>query len=263
MPVDYDGFSGGDRTSLDLPRVQERLLKLLYATGKPVVLVLTSGSAISVNWENDNLPAIVQLWYPGQEGGTALADVLFGDYSPAGRLPVTFYKSVDQLPRFEDYRMKGRTYRYFNGEPLYPFGYGLSYTKFQYDKLNVPEKMEAGGEIDISVEVRNIGKVEGDEVVQLYVKNLSTSAPTPLHSLQGFERIHLKPEEMQIVKFRLRPKQLAEIIDQKENRNTKFVQMPGTFEITIGGELPGTQSPSTEVIAKKLRIVGKPFTVAE
>jgi beta-glucosidase len=130
MHVKYDGFSGGDRTNLRLPKVQENLLKTLYSTGKPIVLVLSSGSALAVNWENENIPAIVQLWYPGEEGGTALADVLFGDYNPAGRLPVTFYKSVNQLLPFEDYDMRGRTYRYFEGEPLYPFGYGLSYTKF-------------------------------------------------------------------------------------------------------------------------------------
>lgn len=263
MPVDYDGFNGGDRTSLDIPKVQEHLLKALHATGKPIVLVLTSGSALSVHWEKQNIPAIIQLWYPGQEGGTALADVLLGDYNPAGRLPVTFYRSVDQLPPFEDYRMKGRTYRYFEGEPLFAFGYGLSYTKFRYENLIVPKEIEAGTEAAISVQVQNVGKIEGDEVVQLYIKNLTASAPTPIHSLQSFKRIHLQPGERQIVEFKLQPRQLAEIIEQKDTTGVQFVEKPGAFEIAVGGALPGTQPSSTEVIVKKMDVVGSPLTVDE
>jgi beta-glucosidase len=170
MQVNYEGFKGGDRTNLNLPVVQENLLKELQATRTPVVLVLTSGSALAVNWEKENLPAILQLWYPGEEGGTALADVLFGDYNPAGRLPVTFYKSVDQLPPFEDYSMKGRTYRYFDGEPLFPFGYGMSYTKFSYHNLVVPSETMTGDSTTISVEVQNTGTLPGDEVVELLIR---------------------------------------------------------------------------------------------
>lgn len=256
MKVDYDGFKGGDRTHLKLPKVQEDLLKALHATGTPVVLVLSSGSALAVNWEKENLPAIVQLWYPGEEGGTALADVLFGDYNPAGRLPVTFYKSVDQLPPFTDYNMKGRTYRYFEQEPLFAFGYGLSYTKFAYGNLTVPDEAKAGDDINISVEVQNTGKLAGDEVVQLYIKDTEASVPVPIRSLQGFKRIHLQPGEKQVVEFKLQPKQLA-VIDE----NVKYVVEPGTFEIAVGGLLPGSKSPMTGFVAKKLKIAGEKYIV--
>jgi beta-glucosidase len=256
MRVDYEGFKGGDRTNLDLPKVQENLLRLLYSTGTPVILVLTSGSALSTNWEKENIPAIVQLWYPGQEGGTALADVLFGDYNPAGRLPITFYKSVNHLPPFEDYNMTGRTYRYFKGEPLFSFGYGLSYTKFEYRNLILPHEIKTNDSITVSVEVRNAGMVPGDEVVQLYVKNLTTDVPVPIHSLQGFKRIHLNPGEKQLVQFQLLPKQLAVI-----NDNLKFMVEPGSFEITVGGLQPGVQSTTTECISKKFHVAGNPFVV--
>ncbi|MEJ2196121.1 MAG: glycoside hydrolase family 3 C-terminal domain-containing protein [Ignavibacteriaceae bacterium] len=185
MRVNYDGFNGGDRTNLDLPKTQQKLLKALSSTGQPIVLVLSSGSALSINWAKENIPAIIQLWYPGEEGGTALANVLFGDYNPAGRLPITFYKSINQLPPFEDYNMKGRTYRYFENEPLFPFGYGLSYTKFKYENFSCPTKIQAGEISKVSVEVKNIGNVAGDEVVQFYIKDLEASVPIPIHSLQG------------------------------------------------------------------------------
>lgn len=256
MRVDFPGFKGGDRTSLDMPKVQEDLLKLLNSTGKPIVLVITSGSALSVNWAKENIPAIVQLWYPGQEGGTALADVLFGDYNPAGRLPVTFYKSIDQLPPFEDYNMKGRTYRYFKGEPLFTFGYGLSYTKIEYDNLVIPDEVISGNEITITVEVHNSGETAGDEVVQLYVKDVNASVPVPIHSLQGFKRIHLKPGEKQLVEFKLKPKQLAVI-----NDNVEYIVEPGTFEITIGGVQPGIKSSTSNSITKEIKITGEPFCV--
>lgn len=256
MRVDYEGFRGGDRTSLDLPNVQERLLKALHATGTPVVLVLSSGSALAVNWANENILAIIQLWYPGQEGGTALADVLFGDYNPAGRLPVTFYKSVEQLPPFADYNMKGRTYRYFEGEPLFPFGYGLSYTKFEYRNLSLPDEIKAGETAKVSVEVHNTGKWAGDEVVQLYVKDLTASVPVPLRALQGFKRIHLKPGETQVVKFVLQPRQLARI-DEKN----QFVVEPGGFEIAVGGVLPGTAAATTGTLTKEIRITGESYLV--
>lgn len=256
MRVDYEGFRGGDRTSLDLPNVQERLLKALHATGTPVVLVLSSGSALAVNWANENILTIIQLWYPGQEGGTALADVLFGDYNPAGRLPVTFYKSVEQLSPFADYNMKGRTYRYFEGDPLFPFGFGLSYTKFEYRHLSLPDKIKAGETAKVSVEVHNTGKWAGDEVVQLYVKDLTASAPVPLRALQGFKRIHLKPGETQVVEFVLQPRQLARI----DGKN-QFVVEPGGFEIAVGGVLPGTAAATTGTLTKEIRITGESYLV--
>jgi beta-glucosidase len=184
MKVPVDGFQGGDRVSLDIPRVQQALLEKIAALGKPAVLVLLNGSAVSVNWAKDHIPAIVESWYGGQAAGTAIADVLFGDYNPAGRLPVTFYKSADQLPPFTDYSMKGRTYRYFEGEPLWPFGFGLSYTAFTYRNLTVNNSKA-------SAEVTNTGKLPGDEVVQLYAGK----------DLAGFERIHLKPGETKRVEF--------------------------------------------------------------
>jgi beta-glucosidase len=166
MTVSTEGFRGGDRTDIALPKGQEALLKAVGGTGKPVVLVLLNGSALAVNWANNNVSAIVDAWYPGEEGGTALADVLFGDYNPGGRLPVTFYKSIDQLPPFTDYNMQGRTYRYFKGDPLYPFGFGLSYTKFKYDNLKLSaNQIKAGAGLMITAEVQNAGSQAGDEVV--------------------------------------------------------------------------------------------------
>jgi beta-glucosidase len=234
--------------------VQEDLLKAVTAAGKPVVLVLTSGSAIAVNRAAANAGAIVQLWYPGEEGGAALADVLFGDYNPAGRLPVTFYKSVDQLPPFEDYRMTGRTYRYFRGEPLFPFGHGLSYTTFEYSRLELPRSAKPGDEITVRARVKNIGKKAGDEVVQLYVKHLSATAPVPIHSLQGFKRIHLQPAEVRVVTFTLAPRQLSLI----DNRDQRVVE-PGEFEISVGGSQPGASSTQSQ--KAKLKLTGDRFAV--
>src|ERR1700691_5454258 len=196
MKVQVEGFSGGDRVRLGIPRVQEALLQRVSALGKPVVLVLLNGSAVAVNWAREHVPAIVELWYPGQAGGTALADVLFGDYSPAGRLPVTFYQSENPLPALDDYNMKGRTYRYFEGEPLYPFGYGLSYTTFSYRNLQAPDDARAGVPVRVSVEVENSGKRDGEEVVQLYVKY-----PGVVRELQGFERVPLHAGERKTVEF--------------------------------------------------------------
>jgi beta-glucosidase len=191
-----EGFSGGDRVRLGIPRVQEALLQQVSKLGKPVVLVLLNGSAVAVNWAREHVPAIVELWYPGQAGGTALADVLFGDYNPAGRLPVTFYKSEDQLPPFDDYSMKGRTYRYFEGEPLYPFGYGLSYTTFTYRNLQSPEEARAGSPVKLSVEVENSGKRDGEDVLQLYMKHAGV-----VKELQGFDRVLLRAGEKKTVEF--------------------------------------------------------------
>jgi beta-glucosidase len=241
MPVQIEGFRGGDRTDLSLPKSQEALLKAVVATGKPVVVVLLSGSALAVNWANDNVPAILHAWYPGGEGGTAIADVLFGNYNPSGRLPVTFYKSVDQLPPFENYGMAGRTYRYFKGEPLYPFGFGLSYTKFAYDNLRFSEKsVKAGEPIKVTVDVKNSGDLAGDEVVQLYLADVAASAPVPIRTLVGFERINLRPGEKRTVTFTITPRQMS-LIDEQAQR----VIEPGEFAISIGGGQIGLKGTFT------------------
>lgn len=256
MRVRVKGFKGGDRLNLKLPAIQEELIKAINALGKPVVLVLLNGSALAVNWANEYIPAIVEAWYPGQGTGHAIADVLFGDYNPAGRLPVTFYKSVDQLPPFKDYNMKGHTYRYFEGEPIYPFGYGLSYTKFKYTNLVVPKTVNPDQDIVISVDVQNSGKMAGDEVVQLYVTDVNASVPVPIRSLQGFRRIHLNPGERRTVKFTLLPRQIS-LLDDKFRR----VVEPGVFEVSVGGKQPGfkgtADASTTEVLKAQFEVVGK------
>jgi beta-glucosidase len=256
MRVDYEGFKGGDRTDLNLPKVQQQLLESLHSLGKPIVLVLTSGSSLAVNWANEHLPAILQLWYPGEEGGTALADVLFGDYNPAGRLPITFYKSIDQLPPFEEYAMAGRTYRYMSGDPLFTFGYGLSYTQFKYSNLILPDQVHTDDSVVVSAEIKNAGTMAGDEVVQLYVKNRTSSVPVPIRSLQGFMRIHLNSGENQTVTFILHPKQFA-VHDDAMN----LVVQPTSFEISVGGVLPGIKASTTESLSKIITLTGSPYTI--
>jgi beta-glucosidase len=241
MRVTVDGFRGGDRTRLDLPDVQQELIKEIHALGKPVVLVLLNGSALAVNWEKDNIPAIIETWYGGQAAGQALADVIFGDYNPAGRLPVTFYKSVNDLPDFTDYKMDNRTYRYFRGEPLYPFGYGLSYTTFEYSKLKVAKKLKAGNPLTVSVRVRNTGTMAGDEVAQLYVSDLAATVPVPIRALKGFKRIHLSPGEKKTVTFELAPDAFS-VIDE----NFKRVIRPGDFMIQVGGRQPSKKTAEAE-----------------
>jgi beta-glucosidase len=210
MPVAIEGFKGGDRTRIDLPAAQQRLLERIVAVGKPTILVLLNGSAVAVNWAQDHVPAIVEGWYPGQAGGTALADVLFGDYNPAGRLPVTFYRDTTDLPPFENYDMKGRTYRFFEGKPLYPFGHGLSYTTFGYRKLRTSTaSLPADGSVTVKVDVTNTGKRAGDEVVQLYVRHVASKVTRPKRDLRGFKRITLKPGETQTVSFPLPAQSLA------------------------------------------------------
>jgi beta-glucosidase len=230
MPVHAEGFAGGDRTDIRLPRSQEELLKKIHALGRPVVLVLLSGSALAVNWAAEHIPAIVEAWYPGQAGGEAIADVLFGDHNPAGRLPLTFYRSVEDLPPFEDYQMEGRTYRYFRGEPLFPFGYGLSYTMFQFDNLHMDRpQARAGGAVAVSVDVTNSGGRAGDEVVQLYVRHRDVSVPRPVKELKGFKRVALQPGERKTVTFTLHVNQLG-VYDQA----TRYVVEPGTIEVMVG-----------------------------
>jgi beta-glucosidase len=208
--VQIEGFRGGDRTSLDLPQPQEALLERIASLGKPTVLVLLNGSALAVNWAQDHIPAIIEAWYPGQAAGTAIADVLFGNYNPGGRLPVTYYKSVNDLPAFDDYRMAGRTYRFFEGTPLYPFGYGLSYTTFAYKNLRTSaERLPADGRITVSVDVTNTGKREGDEVVQLYVQHMDSKVARPQKDLRGYARITLAPGETRTVTLPLAARSLA------------------------------------------------------
>jgi beta-glucosidase len=244
MPVEIEGFDHGDRTSLDLPRPQQELLERIHALGKPIVLVLLNGSALAIGWAQEHIPAIVEAWYPGQAGGTAIADVLFGDYNPAGRLPVTFYRSVDDLPPFEDYAVEGHTYRYFRGEPLYPFGYGLSYTRFAYSNLRLSAtRIRAGEGLIVEVDVENIGERAGDEVVQLYVRDLEASVPIPIRSLQGFRRVHLIPGQKETVRFTLAPSQFA-LVDERGER----VIEPGLFQIAVGGRQP---TPQDETLASR------------
>ena len=251
MNVPLEGFRGGDRTDIGLPKSQEALLKAVVATRKPVVVVLLSGSALAVNWANDNVPAMLAAWYPGGEGGTAIADVLFGDYNPGGRLPVTFYKSVDQLPPFTDYGMQGRTYRYFKGEPLYSFGYGLSYTKFAYSNLRFEKSaVRVGDVVTVTVDVTNAGEREGDEVVQLYLTDTSASAPVPIRTLVGFERVSLRPREKRTVTFTIAPRQMS-LIDEGGKR----VIEPGEFAVSIGGGQQGLKG--------RFAVSGKMLEVAE
>jgi beta-glucosidase len=230
-----DGMlSHGDRKSLDLPGEQEALLKAVAATGTPVVLVLLNGSPIALNWPDEHIPAILEAWYPGQAGGRAVAEALFGDTNPGGKLPVTFYRSADQLPPFEDYRMAGRTYRYFTGEPLYPFGYGLSYTRFAYQNLSVaPVTMARPETLRVSCEVTNTGAVPGDEVVQVYLRDQEASVVVPRHSLVGFRRVHLAPGEVAQLDFEIQPRQYA-IVTQ----NSQWSVEPGAFTIFVGGGQP-------------------------
>ena len=235
MKVNAEGFSSGDRTRIDLPAPQEQLLERIASGGKPVILVLTNGSALAVNWANanSNIPAILEAWYPGGQGGTAVAEALAGGFSPAGRLPVTFYKSIDQLPAFEDYSMAKRTYRYLDGEPLYPFGFGLSYTSFAYDQAKVDRaKVSAKDSVAISVDVKNTGATVGDEVVQLYLTHDDING-TPLRSLAGFTRVHLDRGEKRTVKFVLRDRDLS-IVDA----SGKHRIVPGKVEAWIGGGQP-------------------------
>ena len=228
--------SSGDRISLDLPGIQEELLKAVHASGKPLVVVLLNGSAVAVNWAQTHAAAILEAWYPGEEGGTAIADILFGDYNPAGRLPVTFYKSADDLPAFTDYAMEGKTYRYFRKEALYPFGYGLSFTTFTYEDLQInPGEVAAGKAVEIAVKVRNSGAYAGDEVVQLYVTDLEASVPMPIRQLQGFTRIHLAAGEAQTVRFHLTPKQMSVTTDA----GTRQIE-PGELQIWVGAGQPGS-----------------------
>jgi beta-glucosidase len=237
MPVSEPGFLGGDRTSIDLPQPEEDLVEAVASTGKPLAVVLMNGSALAVNWIDEHANAVLDAWYPGEEGGAAVAETLSGKNNPAGRLPVTFYKGVDQLPNFEDYGMANRTYRYFSGRPLYPFGYGLSYTKFSYSDLSVPTAAIAAGQpLSADVTVTNVGKAAGDEVVQLYLKFPQVMG-APRVALRGFQRIHLEPGASQQVHFDLKPRDLGMVT---EDGNPIIAQ--GDYTISIGGGQPETSA---------------------
>jgi beta-glucosidase len=240
MPVQLDGFHGGDRTKIGMPRLQEDLLQALAATGKPLVVVLMNGSALAVPWAKEHAAAILEAWYPGEEGGAAIAATLAGDDDPGGRLPVTFYASTDQLPPFENYAMAGRTYRYFQGEPLYGFGYGLSYTTFSYSPLKLSaEKVKAGDSLTLEADVTNSGKRPGDEVIELYLRGPQT-AGAPLKSLRSFVRVTLPMGGIKHVVFTLDPERLSEV-DEKGARTMQ----PGDYTLFLGGGQPG-QAPGSE-----------------
>jgi beta-glucosidase len=259
MRIAIEGFKGGDRTSLSLPKVQTDLMKELITTGKPVVFVMMTGSALGIEWEAANIPAIVDAWYGGQAAGEAIADVLFGDYNPAGRLPVTFYKNVADLPDFENYNMDNRTYRYFSGKPLFPFGFGLSYTTFKYENLDIPLTAKTSEDLPVKVKVRNTGKMDGDEVVQLYITHKNTTQKTPIRALKGFRRINLKSGESKVVDFMLTPDELA-MVDEKGGR----VVLPGEIEISVGGGQPSDLSVTRgESVRKIIPVTGDKFTVTK
>jgi beta-glucosidase len=249
MPVTVPGFLGGDRTSIDLPQPEEALVEAVQATGKPLAVVLLNGSALAVNWIKAHANAVLEGWYPGEEGGAAVAETLSGKNNPGGRLPVTFYKDVSQLPHFEDYEMTNRTYRYFKGKPLYPFGYGLSYTTFKYSDLSVPtQAVTAGDPVGADATVTNTGKAAGDEAVQVYLKFPDVKG-APQIALRGFQRIHLEPGESQKVHFDLKSRDLGMVTELGVP-----IIAGGEYTISIGGGQPDTGAP---VVSGHFNIVGQ------
>ncbi len=248
MEVSFPGFAGGDRTDLRLPKTQQQLLEALRATGKPVVMVLTAGSALAIDWAQKNLPAILLAWYPGQRGGDAVADVLFGDTTPGGRLPVTFYRADEKLPPFDDYAMRGRTYRYFAGKPLYAFGYGLSFTKFDYSALRLDhDSIGANEALHIAARVKNTGRRAGDEVVQLYLRPIAPQRERATRELRGFQRVTLQPGEEREVSFAITPSTDLRVYDDERRA---YAVDAGMFDVEIGA--------SSEDIRLRERITVKP-----
>jgi beta-glucosidase len=245
MPVHVKGFAGGDRTDIDLPDVQRQLMKSLAATGKPLIVVLMNGSALAINWAQQHAAAILEAWYPGEEGGAAIADTLSGKNNPAGRLPVTFYASTDQLPPFDDYSMQNRTYRYFKGKPLYGFGYGLSYTRFAYSNLRLSAtQIKAANAVEAKVTVRNEGPAAGDEVAELFLTAPGAVGNPPL---RGLTRVHLAPGESRDLSFTLTPRDIS-TVDQQGKRTVQ----PGKYSVMIGGGQPGT----TEHVTATFQVTG-------
>jgi beta-glucosidase len=248
MPMKLDGFSGGDRTAIDLPADQENLLKALAATGKPLIVVLQNGSALAVNWASEHADAVLEAWYPGEEGGTAIAETLAGDNNPAGRLPLTFYRSLDQVPAFDDYAMQGRTYRYFSGKPVYSFGYGLSYTTFAYRNLKLASSsLTAGDPLQVEADVENTGALAGDEVVELYLTQ-PKAYETPRHVLAGLVRVHLAAHAATHVTLTVDPRSLGQV-DANGNR----IIVPGEYSVSLGGMQP---EDSTQVQTTSFRVAG-------
>jgi beta-glucosidase len=238
--VKQEGFKGGDRTSLDLPREQQQLLEAVKSTGKPLVVVVMSGSAIAVNWAKQNANAILQAWYPGEEGGTAIAETLGGTSNPSGRLPITIYTGIEQLPDFTDYSMANRTYRYFDGQPLFPFGHGLGYSTFAYSDLKLPATVAAGEAMPVQAEVRNTGSREGDEVVQVYL-TFPPLPGAPRRALRGFARVHLKPGEQKTVAFTLSDRDLSHV-----SPDGVHLVRTGRYGISVGGGQPDTGAPGVK-----------------
>jgi beta-glucosidase len=246
MSIQAPGFKGGDRTDIGLPQAQQQLLEALAATGKPLVVILMSGSAVELNWAQEHAAAVLEAWYPGEEGGTAIAETLAGLNNPGGRLPITFYASLDQLPPFQDYSMENRTYRYFHGKPLYGFGYGLSYSTFEYANLKLSATpLQAGSPLTVQVDVRNTSRIAGDEVAELYLEFPSTPG-APLRALRGFARVHLAPGENRHLSYTLRARDLSMV-----NEKGEHVVTPGEYTLFVGGaqagETPGGVSAKLEI----------------
>ncbi len=249
MPIKVPGFNGGDRTDIGLPSAQQQLLEALAASGKPLVVVLMSGSALAATWAQEHAAAVLEAWYPGEEGGTAIAQTLAGMNNPSGRLPVTFYASLDQLPPFEDYSMQNRTYRYFQGKALYGFGFGLSYSTFEYSGLKLsPSALAAGSPLKVEVNIRNTSKVAGDEVAELYLE-FPQIAGAPIRALRGFSRVHLEPGQTRPVGFTLSPRDLSMVNEQGEH-----VIEAGDYSVIVGGSQPGEAGSG---VSAKLTITGE------
>jgi len=245
MPVHVEGFDGGDRTNIDLPKAQQDLLQAVAATGKPLVVVLMSGSAVALDWAQQHAGAVLEAWYPGEAAGQAIANLLTGKVNPSGRLPVTFYAGDQQLAPFTDYSMQGRTYRYFTGQPLYPFGYGLSYTTFRYSQLKLSaESVQAGQTLTAEVTITNTGDRAGDEVAQLYLIPPAGQG-YPLRSLEGLQRVSLAPHASTVVRFELDPRQLSEV-DAQGHRAMRA----GDYQLFSGGSSPGTDRSAAGVTAR-------------
>jgi beta-glucosidase len=239
MKVNIEGFSGGDKTSIDLPADQRKLLEQAQATGKPLIVVLMNGSTLDLSWAKEHAAGVIEAWYPGQAGGLAIGNVMAGKTNPAGRLPLTFYRSVADLPSFHDYAMKGRTYRYFEGTPVYPFGYGLSYSTFEYQPLRIePIDGEPQNGVRVSTTVRNTSKRAGEEVAQLYLKPPAFEG-APRLALRGFQRVSLKPGESRAISFELSPRDLSFVT--RDGVRQVFV---GTHEVSVGSGQPGTNVPA-------------------
>ncbi len=260
MPVKIDGFDGGDRTSLDLPESQKELIKKIAQLGKPTILILIGGSSITFNYADTHIPAILYAWYPGEAGGEAIADILFGTYNPSGRLPLTFYKSVTDLPEFENYDMTNYTYKYFDGPVLYPFGFGLSYTSFHYKSIETStDQIDSDNSLEVIVNISNTGATGGQEVVQLYLRNETSDKPVPIHALCGFKKVYLNAGESKVVTFQLNPDTFSTI-----NGNGDKILEPGTYTIFAGGCQPGifeNKSTSGKTVQAKLYYKGKKTTL--